>query len=54
MEAVHAGLITAAQGGTVIIEIRPGGDGYTGTTRNGVTTADYGKWSGGYIFVRPK
>jgi hypothetical protein len=52
--AVHAGLITATQGGTVVIEIRPGADSYTGSTRNGVKTVDYGKWSGSYVFVPAK
>jgi hypothetical protein len=35
----------------VTIEIRPGATGYSGTTRNGVTTLDFGSWSGSYVVV---
>jgi hypothetical protein len=48
--AVHRGLITAASGGTVTIEIRPGLENYRGTTRYGVTSRGYGSWSGSYVF----
>ena len=50
--AVHAGLITAQNGGTVTIEIRPGAASYTGSARNGVTSNNYGGWSGSFSFVR--
>jgi hypothetical protein len=50
--AVHSGLITPTQGGNVIIEIRPGAASYSGTLRNGIKTADYGPWSGSYVFVQ--
>lgn len=50
--AVHAGLISFASGGTVTIEMRPGQRSYVGTTRNGVTTRSYGRWSGSFVFVR--
>jgi hypothetical protein len=50
--AVHSGLITVSQGGTVTIEIRPGQASYTGSTRNGVTSGTYGSWDGSYIFIR--
>ena len=49
--AVHAGVITIAKGGTVTIEIRPGESSYTGSTRNGITSEDYGPWSGSFVFV---
>ncbi|MBK8699243.1 MAG: hypothetical protein IPN29_06720 [Saprospiraceae bacterium] len=49
--AVHAGLITAASGGTVTIEIRTGQSAYKGTTRNGVGSKDYGAYSGSFVFV---
>jgi hypothetical protein len=48
--AVHAGRITGA-GGTVTIEVRPGQSSYRGSTRNGVTTNDYGQWGGSFIFT---
>lgn len=50
--AVHAGLITFAAGGTVTIRILDGQDSYTGSTRNGVTTSDYGSWYGSFEFVQ--
>jgi hypothetical protein len=49
--AVHAGLITFAAGGTVTIRILPGQASYSGTTRNGVTSLDYGEWPGSFEFV---
>lgn len=52
--AVHAGLITLAQGGRVTIEIRPGQPAYAGSPRNGVTSSSYGRWSGSFAFVRPR
>jgi LCCL domain len=50
--AVHAGLITLAGGGSVIIEIVAGQGAYAGSTRNGVSTLDYGGWPGSFRFVR--
>lgn len=48
--AVHAGKITLAAGGTVVIRIRPGDSAYVATTRNGVTSSSWGAWSGSFIF----
>ena len=39
--AVHAGLITLAQGGRVVIEIRDGLEAYEGGAANGITTLEY-------------
>lgn len=49
--AVHAGRITVAAGGTVIIQIRPGQASYAGSTRNGITTSPYDAWGGSFVFV---
>jgi len=49
--AVHAGLITPADGGRVVVEVRPGEPAYTGTEANGVTSSDYGSWGGSFIFL---
>ncbi len=49
--AVHAGLITTRDGGTVTIRIRPGENSYNGTSRNGVRSSNYGSWSGSFIFL---
>ncbi|HEX5754671.1 MAG TPA: LCCL domain-containing protein [Archangium sp.] len=44
--AVHAGALTTA-GGPLTAYIQPGQTGYTGSTRNGVTSSAYsGSWSG--------
>ncbi len=48
--AVHAGKITFAQGGVVTFEMAPGQNSYQGTTRNGVTTDDWGSWERSFIF----
>ncbi len=49
--AVHAGLISFHTGGVVTIEIRPGLPSYRGSTRNGVSSRDYGQWNNSFIFV---
>jgi hypothetical protein len=48
--AVHVGLITFASGGHVTFQMRPGQASYVGSTRNGVTTSNWGSWPGSYIF----
>ena len=50
--AVHAGLISVARGGTVAIETRVGVSSYKGMVRFGVTSLDYGSWSGSFVFLR--
>jgi len=49
--AVHVGLIASNRGGTVTIEIRPGRASYLGSTRNGVTTLNYGGTPGSFVFI---
>ena len=49
--AVHMGLIAAASGGSVTIEVRPGASSYQATDRNGVASRAYGGWSGSYVFI---
>jgi hypothetical protein len=49
--AVHDGLITLAKGGYVTIEVQPGASSYTGSTQNGITSEDYGPWTGSFTFV---
>jgi hypothetical protein len=51
--AVHAGLISVQNGGTVTIEIRQGAPSYQGSNRNGVTSRDWGPFSGSFVFVKP-
>ncbi len=48
--AVHAGLITFATGGTVEFEILAGESAYCGSTRNGVTSQSFGRWTGSFAF----
>ena len=40
-----------ANGGRATIEIRPGQSSYKGFTANGVTTRDYGSWTGSFVFA---
>jgi hypothetical protein len=51
--AVHSGLITYQQGGTVTIELRPGRSIYGASERNGVTTSTYGSWQQSFVFKTP-
>jgi LCCL domain len=41
---VHAGKISFQRGGTVSVIIRKGASKFVGSTRNGVTSSDYGEW----------
>jgi len=47
--AVHAGVI-GPDGGTVTIHPVAGRRSYQGSRRNGVTTRDYGRWQGSFVF----
>ncbi len=49
--AVHAGRITLAGGGDITVEMHPGRDSYTASTRNGVTSSSYPAWSCSYAVV---
>ena len=51
--AVHSGLITLQQGGTVTIEMRPGRSIYGTSERNGVTSSGYGAWQSSFVFKAP-
>jgi hypothetical protein len=51
--AVHSGLITFQQGGTVTIEMRPGRPVYGSSERNGVTSSAYGAWQSSFVFKTP-
>lgn len=48
--AVHAGKITTANGGEVLLSILPGQPAYPGSTVNGVSTQDHVNGSGSFIF----
>jgi hypothetical protein len=52
--AVHMGLITFANGGSVTIEMRPGQDSYQAMQLNGVTSSSYGEWEGSFVFIDDK
>lgn len=51
--AVHSGLITFEQGGTVTIWLRPGRKLYGASERNGVTSGAYGPWDHSFVFKTP-
>jgi hypothetical protein len=51
--AVHASVITMEAGGEVIIEFRPGRQVYGSTTRNGVTSKNYGEYPHSYVVRKP-
>jgi hypothetical protein len=50
--ALHAGVITAAKGGDVIIQIEPGEASYKGSAQNGVTSLSETQFAGSYVFVK--
>jgi hypothetical protein len=52
MAAVHAGLVKVGQAGVVKVRILPGQPAYMGSSKNGVSTSDYGPWTGSYQFVK--
>jgi hypothetical protein len=45
---VHAGVLLVGQKAVVKVTILAGQASYTGSTRNGVTTSEYGPWNGSY------
>jgi LCCL domain len=49
--AVHVGVITAAGGGNVTIEMRPGQKSYVSFAHNGVTTRAYASWNGSFVLA---
>lgn len=52
--AVQTGVIRAAMGGLVTIEIRPGLNGYRGTTHNFIRSNSYAaRWEGSFLVIRP-
>lgn len=50
--AVHVGLITFKEGGTVEIKIGPGEEQYAAGSANGVDSSDYGSWGGSFTFPK--
>ena len=53
MAAVHAGVIPVGQTTDVFIEMMNAQNSYSGTSRNGVQTHNYGYWGGTYKFIKP-
>ncbi len=49
--AIHAGKITPASGGIVLIRILPGRAAYSGSSRHGITSLAYGRWRGSFAVV---
>lgn len=49
--AVHAGKITFEKGGVVTVEFKGGRQTYGATTRNGVTTYNFGQFPNSFVFV---
>ena len=49
--AAHAGAITPAAGGVVTIVIGSGRSAFVGSSRNGVTSKDFGKWESSFTIA---
>jgi LCCL domain len=52
--AVHAGLLKPGEAGLVRVTLEPGRDSYAGSERNGIRSANYGKYPGSYRIERTK
>ena len=50
--AIHAGFLAPDVGGTVKIVLKKGMPGYTGTTRNGISSSRWDAYGSSYSFVR--
>jgi hypothetical protein len=48
--AVHAGILKVGETKTISITILPGQSSYSGSSRNGVESGDYGEWDGSFKF----
>jgi hypothetical protein len=53
MAAVHAGLARNGQTTDVLIQMMNAQSSYSGTSKNGVQSNNYGNWGGTYKFVKP-
>ena len=49
--AVHAGFLEPDQMGALVVRILPGQQSYSGSQKNGVTSSDYGSWSGSFEII---
>ena len=52
MAAVHAGVIKVGETGVVRLKIIPSPDSYAGSSRNGITTSGYGRYSAAYQILK--
>ena len=50
--AVHAGALKSGQTGDVKVRLVPGQPGYAGSTKNGVTSQDFGEFPEAFVFVK--
>jgi hypothetical protein len=50
--AVHSGVLKAGQTGVVKVRLVPGRPGYDSSTRNGVTSQDFGAFPEAFVFVK--
>lgn len=49
--AVHSGIITLEEGGTVRIQMVPGQDRYPATFANGIQSQEWPEWPGGFLVL---
>jgi hypothetical protein len=49
--ALHAGVLKQGQPGSVTVAIGTGADSFQGSSRNGVTTREYGPWDRSYTYT---
>ena len=50
--AVHAGVVKVGQTATIKVKVMAGQSSYTGSTRNGITSSNWGKYDGSYYISK--
>jgi len=51
MAAIHAGVLKDGETATILLKILPDPGSYTGSTKHGITSSNYGVWRGCYQIV---
>lgn len=51
--AIHAGVITAEEGGLIRVTLLPGLESYGGSEANGIISGDWGEWGGSFSVSEP-
>jgi hypothetical protein len=50
--AVHAGLLRPGETGTIMVTVQTGFQSYPASSRNGISSSDYGAWGRSFTILR--